>query len=83
MTLGYTEFIKDPLLAVKKIYSHFGYKMSSTTERSMEIHLKQNPKNKHGAHVYSLKDYGITTQHLKETFPEFLEYFASSQEKLL
>ena len=81
--LGYSEMMKDPIAAVKNIYSHFDMQLTPEAENAMQTHIKGNPKNKHGKHEYSLDDYGITDADLKETFAEFLEYFKDSPEKLI
>ena len=71
------------MATVKKMYSHFGIKLTTEAENAMKLHMKENPKDKHGKHKYSLADYGITEADLKETFAEFLEYFKDGPEKLL
>ena len=67
--------VKDPMAAMKDIYSHFGWDMTPETERSMQNHMEENRQHKLGQHKYSLEQYGITEQEVKDNLTDFLEYF--------
>lgn len=55
----YDEFVQDPLATVRGIYSHFGLKFSDRAEARMRRFLEVNPRGKHGAHSYSLAQFGL------------------------
>ena len=69
--------MKDPLGAVRKIYSHFGLPWTEDTENAVKMHLTTNPKDKFGKHKYNLEEWGITEEDIKETFNELQEYLDS------
>ena len=67
---------------VKSIYSHFGWKLSSECLERMKGHIEENRQHKLGKHLYNIADWGITEDDLRETLPEYLEYFGT-KEKIL
>lgn len=81
--LGYSEIMKDPVEAVKKIYSHFGLNLTLEAQDAMKSHMQRNKKDKFGKHEYNIADYGITEEDIKETFAALLEYFENGSEKML
>ena len=75
--LGYDELMRDPLAAVKKIYSHLGLNLTDEAEKAMKMHMTENPKDKFGKHKYNLEEWGITEKEVKETFKELQKYLDS------
>jgi hypothetical protein len=67
--LDYFEFIKDPISTVEAVYGQFGIdftdKARSAMDRSLE-ESKQGPRAP--KHTYSLADYGLTDEQVKERF---------------
>jgi hypothetical protein len=41
----------------------------------MQAMLADNPKGKHGKHEYSLADYGLTAEGVREHFRDYVEKF--------
>ena len=70
------------MAAMKSLYSHFGWDLSAETEKCMRDHMQEYTQHKLGAHKYSLEEYGITEDEVRENLTEFLEYFGQ-KEKLL
>ena len=70
--LQYSNFIKEPIKTVEYIYTHFGKKVRPLHKENMQAWLKFNPKNKHGEHSYSLSDYGLTADQVKEEFKDYI-----------
>ncbi len=70
--LQYSEFIKEPIKTVENIYSHFGKEVRTLHKKNMQAWLKFNPKNKHGRHDYSLSDYGLNPDQIKEQFKDYI-----------
>jgi hypothetical protein len=67
--LDYFELIKDPSGAVAGIYRKFGIELTDAARAAMEHSHEQS---KHGPrapkHTYSLADYGLTDEQVKERF---------------
>ncbi len=62
--MHFQELIRDEIGMVRRIYAHFGIELTADAERRMRAFLAANPRDKHGAHRYTLADAGldITTE---------------------
>ncbi|EUA51891.1 sulfotransferase domain protein [Mycobacterium xenopi 3993] len=66
--VDYADFVADPIGTVKAIYRHFGLTLTDEALAAME---KATPKAKPAPgpkHRYSLADYGLTAESVKERF---------------
>ena len=57
--MQFTEFIADEIAMVRRIYAHFGMQLTTEAESRMRRFLAANPKDKHGAHRYTLAQSGL------------------------
>ncbi len=57
--MQFAEFIADEIAMVRRIYAHFGMDLSADAEGRMRRFLAANPKDKHGAHRYTLAQSGL------------------------
>jgi hypothetical protein len=71
----YKDFISDPLQVVRQIYDHFGMNLSEEAERRMRRFMASNEKEKHGKHVYTAEQFGLTPEIIREEFSEYIEHF--------
>lgn len=65
----YFELIRDPIGTVEKIYEHFGIAMTDDARAAItrtDEESKQGPRAP--KHIYSLADYGLTEDQVKERF---------------
>ena len=46
--------------AVRAIYRHFDRELSPEAEAAMAQYAARNPKDKKGAHLYSLEEFGLS-----------------------
>ncbi len=62
--------IKDPIRTVEEIYAHFGIEMTDEARAAIagaaDAESKQGPRAP--KHTYSLADYGLTDEQVKERF---------------
>jgi hypothetical protein len=67
--VDYADFIADPIGTVEAIYRHFGLTLTDEARGAME---KSHAESKSGPrapkHTYSLADYGLTAESVKERF---------------
>lgn len=67
--MDYFDLIKDPVAEVERIYRHFGIE---STDESRAAMLRSHEESKKGPrapkHTYSLSDYGLTDEQVKERF---------------
>ena len=71
--LKFEDFVGDQMGTVKKIYEKFGWKLSSQSESNMGTFLAANPKDKHGAHNYSLEQIGLTPEIINEQYKDYIK----------
>lgn len=67
--LDYFELIREPIGSVEKIYAHFGIEMTDDARAAIQRtdeESKQGPRAP--KHTYSLADYGLTEEQVKERF---------------
>jgi hypothetical protein len=67
--VDYFELIREPIRTVKNIYSHFGIQMTDEARAAIQRtdeESKQGPRAP--KHTYSLADYGLTEEQVKERF---------------
>ena len=67
--LDYFEFIDDPISVVGKIYEQFGIDFTDTARDAMAtMHGESQKGPRAPKHTYSLADYGLTPEMVKERF---------------
>ncbi|WP_197375413.1 sulfotransferase family protein [Mycolicibacterium baixiangningiae] len=67
--LDYFEFINDPVAEVERIYRHFGLPYTDAAREAMETSHADSQKGPRAPkHTYSLADYGLTAEQVKERF---------------
>ena len=73
--VSYPELIRDPMAAVSGIYRHFGRELTPAAEAAMRRYVEQNPKDKKGAHLYSLEEFGLDPATERSNFQGYTDYF--------
>lgn len=76
----YHDLVQDPLAVVRRIYAHFGLPLSEMAQARMSRYLADNPKDKHGAHQYSLEAFGLDADALSRCFKAYREHFGIPSE---
>lgn len=75
LDVSYEEIESQPLGAVRRIYDFLDWPLTSEAEGAMQAFLDANPKNKHGAHKYSLAEYGLSRSDELVRFAEYCKRF--------
>jgi hypothetical protein len=65
--------MRDPIQVVRRIYRCFGLPLSAATEARMRRYLENNPKDKHGPHVYSLAQFGLRPEIERERYRAYCD----------
>jgi hypothetical protein len=71
----YRDFTKDPLATARRIYGAFGLDLTPAAEEAMRAHVDAHPQNKHGTHDYSLDQFGLTAEGVRERLAAYIERF--------
>jgi hypothetical protein len=67
--VDYHELIADPLGTVAEVYRHFGLPLTDEARQAMEAsHAESQTGPRAPKHKYSLADYGLTAEAVKERF---------------
>jgi Sulfotransferase family len=73
--VDYRQFVKDPMGSVERIYDAFQLELTPRTGAAMRKHIADHPQNKHGAHTYTLADYGLTAETVSKRLARYIERF--------
>jgi hypothetical protein len=67
--VDYRELIDDPLGTVANVYGHFGLTLTDAARKAMEdSHAESQTGARAPKHKYSLADYGLTAEEVRERF---------------
>ena len=67
--VDYFELIREPIRTVENIYSHFGIEMTEAATAAIEYTDEESKKGPRAPkHTYSLADYGLAEDEVKERF---------------
>lgn len=67
----YRDLIADPLGTVAAVYQHFGLMLTDEAQQAMaKVHAESQTGERAPKHSYSLADYGLTVEAVKERFAE-------------
>ncbi|GLB83950.1 sulfotransferase family protein [Mycobacterium kiyosense] len=67
--VDYQDLVADPLGTVADIYRHFGLTLTDEARKAMEAsHSESQQGERAPKHKYSLADYGLTAEQVKERF---------------
>ncbi|WP_297493978.1 sulfotransferase [Acidocella sp.] len=69
--LRYAELMRDPIGAMRRLYAHFDEAFTPEAEAGMTAYLAQAPQGKHGKHVYSLEEFGLSAAGVREHFKAY------------
>jgi LPS sulfotransferase NodH len=66
----YNRLVSNPLETVAMIYRTLGLDFGKEHEKAVAAHARRNRKGKHGLHSYSLADFGLTDQSVRQQLPD-------------
>jgi len=81
--LHYDALMRDPIGEIRKLYAHFDEPFTLAAEAAMTAFLASNPQGKHGRHAYSLEEFGLTKEQVREHFRDYCERFGIPQQEAL
>ncbi len=71
----YTDLMADPVGMLRRLYDHFGMKLTPEAESRMRSHLEQRPQSRRGAHRYSFEDTGLDREAERQRFANYQRHF--------
>jgi len=73
--IRYSDLIADPVATIGGIYERFGWTFTPQSAEAILGWLRDNPAGKHGKHNYSLDDFGLTTDDIREVYEDYTEAY--------
>ncbi|MBI1818548.1 MAG: sulfotransferase [Deltaproteobacteria bacterium] len=80
--MQFAEFIADEIAMVRRIYQHFDLPFTEAAETRMRRFLVANPKDKHGAHRYTIADAGLDPTAERQRYAAYQSRHAIKSEPL-
>jgi len=75
LDVHYGDLVGDSVGVIRRIYEYFDYSFDGQFEARIIEWLDENPKGKHGAHRYSLEQFGLTPEKVDDFFSDYREEF--------
>lgn len=73
ISIDYNDIVEDPMKVVTNIYEHFDIELTEKAKSAMAREIARNPKDKKGAHHYSMEQFGFTKEGLNERLGKYLD----------
>jgi hypothetical protein len=80
LDLSMQEVVRDPIVCVERIYSHFDLNLSDEARTRMHRYLEAHPRDEFGTHRYSLEAFGLDEASVNERFKGYRERFGIESE---
>jgi hypothetical protein len=76
----FSEFIRDPVLEVRRIYDHLDLELDREVEGRMRAYVAANPSSRDGKHVHRFADTRLDIDEEREKVRRYQEYFGVESE---
>jgi hypothetical protein len=76
----FTDFVRDQLGVVQRVYDAFDLPMSDEAVRAMRAFVDDNPQGKHGVHEYTPEEFGLVPAEVRADFAEYVDHFDLASE---
>lgn len=76
----FSDLMKDPVAALRKIYEAARLDWPDGHAERITAYLRDKPKGKHGAHAYSLEEYGLDDATVDAAYADYVAHYGIEQE---
>ena len=73
--IDYAEQVSDPIATIRKVYAHVDEPFSKEAETAMRASIANNPQGKHGKHHYTLEEFGVSEDEVRERYKDYRESY--------
>jgi len=70
--IKYDDFIKNPLMEIKKVYASLQMDMTIETENSIQQFLLNGKSKSKRKHNYSLSEFGLDDKNIRDQFRDYM-----------
>jgi Sulfotransferase family len=78
--MHFSDFVADQFAVVEQIYDALGLPMTDEGANRMRAFIADNPKGKHGLHLYTPEEYGIDPATIHRDFAGYIEQYGLTPE---
>ena len=75
--MAYRDLVSDPVGAVRALYDHFDMGWTDRTEQALRDHASVHRQNRFGAHTYTLEEFGLRADAIRERLTGYLDRYGS------
>ena len=65
------DMMASPMTVLEDIYSHFDLEFTEETARALEERIAEKPTSQEGEHEYSIEEFGLTNEQVRETLQSY------------
>jgi Sulfotransferase family len=76
----FVDLMADPVGTVRGLYEQLEFDWPSGHDEVIKEYLSSKPKDKHGAHVYSLDDVGLDPGSVRRSFEPYVSHYGITEE---
>jgi hypothetical protein len=76
----YAELVRDPAATLRAVYDRTGRAWPDGFETRIVEYLAAKPRAKHGAHRYSVEEFGLDRDDLRERYRPYVDRFGVKAE---
>lgn len=73
--IDYREQVSDPIGTMRKLYHYLDEPFTDVVESAMRSCLAEKPKGKFGKHSYTLEQFGVTEDEVRERYKDYREQY--------
>jgi len=77
----HADFHARPMEQIERIYQFIGWDIPEDTRAALARRIEEKPELQHGAHRYSIADYGMTAEEARAPFGDYVERFDLVEKK--
>lgn len=75
----YEDTVARPVETVQRVYEHLGLPYTEQVAEGVRAYLAANPRDKHGAHTYTLEEFGLDAAEVDAAFADYRSRFGVQQ----
>jgi len=75
----FTEFMRNPVGEVEKLYAHWGLALSDEARQAMQIYMEARPRTKHGKHEYAYAE-AVDIDKERRRYKRYMEHYGIEPE---
>jgi len=77
----HADFHARPMEVLEQIYAFIGMDIPDDTRTALAKRIEEKPELQHGAHNYSITDFGMTNEEAREAFGDYVQRFDLVEKK--